>query len=107
MIKDDITQENWPEMLQDMINMTVHIDNWQHEWHMKWKEIIELIMIRKKEKNYHHSGHYRGYNLQLMNFDAIIRQLSWHKSNEYFSKNQKLREEWYNFSTKRHFTWDC
>ena len=39
---------------------------------MKRKSIIELIVIRKKKKNYHHSEHYKEYNLQLIKLNTTI-----------------------------------
>ena len=42
-VKDDITQEDWPTDLENIINVVVHINNWQFKQELeKWGKHMKL-----------------------------------------------------------------
>ena len=48
-VKNNITKVEQSEMLQDMIRLTVWIDNQQHEWHMKKIKQHAPVMITQRK----------------------------------------------------------
>jgi len=61
-IKDEIVRMNWPEELQNMINIFINIDSHQWEWQMKRTEHYTLKVWRR---------HYILRRGDPMNLDAI------------------------------------
>ena len=75
-IKNDIVKAEWSETLQVMIRLTVWINNWQHEWHMKKnKQHAPVVITHKKLTMTYHDL----YELQSMDLDATHEYLRWFK----------------------------
>ncbi len=106
-IKDEIIRMNWPEELQNMINIFININSHQWEWQMKCTEHYTSKMWK------------RCYTLRRgdpINLDAIKKhceQQSWVKQEQCMSKLYKPQPWWaetcecYNCEKLKHLARTC
>ena len=95
-------------MLQDMIRLTVQINNQQHKQRIKrTKQHAPVMITQKKLAMIYHDS----YSLQPMNLNTTHRHLRWFKGTGHFQKKRNSssfkREECYNCDILRHFTQEC
>ena len=106
-IKDEIVRMNWPEELQNMINIFININSHQWEWQMKRTRHYTSKMWKR---------HYILRRGDSMNLDAIEKhheQQSWVKQEWCMSKPYKPQSWWakthkcYNCEKLRHLARTC
>ncbi len=106
-IKDEIVRMNWPEELQNMINIFININSHQWEWQMKHTEHYTSKMWER---------HYTLRRDDLMNLDAIekhCKQQPWVKQGRRMSKPYKSQSQWaetcecYNCEKLKHLARTC
>ena len=98
----------WLKILQVMIRLTVQIDNWQHEWHMKRNKQHAPVVIahQKLTISYHDS-----YELQLIDLDIIYEHSEWFKETGCFQRKENSSNtkgvKYYNCDFKEYYAWEC
>ncbi len=106
-IKDEIVRMNWPEELQNMINIFININSCQWEWRMKRTEHYTPKVWKR---------HYTLRRDDPMNLNAIEKhceQQSWVKQEQCMSKLYKPQSQWaethkcYNCEKLRHLVRTC
>ena len=72
-VKNDIAREEQSTTLQDMIITTIQINNWMYKRKLKKCNNKASIVIERclEQKKQCISEHYKDYNLQSINLDAI------------------------------------